>query len=628
MKIKSINLSNILSFKYAADLNNATSLEFNDKLNIIIGENGSGKSTMLEAINFVFRNILFKKLNYQESCLSDVRMKTQVANINMDTHYSGYRLDPNWNNINDPQHIIIEIEFDDADHSNVANINARAQDIQAYRDIYSSTQLQTTIILPVDNILKIYVELDNVNNTYSVVYTPGSGNIQDYLEKYKLFEKLIELYNADNNNNPIPLLNEPFAMLSAFRNYGTFNKTVSLQGATSQAQIYQTHNQEHSRSMNSVADQEPTIFSLVRLRVAEEHYKLTDTMPANDTCIQQANNLPFIQAINQRLATINLKCELRLTDKRTWSYEFLFTDIKYNQELGDINSLSAGQKSITHLIFEAYGRDNLNGGVMIIDEPEIHLHYQLQHEYLRVINEIIKTVSMQYILVTHSDELIGSNTIKYVKRFALDDERHSLIYSPSLTPSDKWLIKILDNTRSTYSLFGKAVILTEGECDEYYFRAVFNKLYPELARDVSVFSAGGKQSVTKWEGFFAGMGMKVYKVYDLDEVYNIIYTTEQSMKLGPDGSSGANLASFLSAHPNLISDIQAQYTNKIYILREGTLENYIGLSIKAQLNNLTSYCSRTNNMKNFLDSTTDSKALEIKEIMQLIKEDIYPSQAT
>jgi len=228
---------------------------------------------------------------------------------------------------------------------------------------------------------------------------------------------------------------------------------------------------------------------------------------------------------------------------------------------------------------------------------------------------------MQYIIVTHSGELISSDTIEYVQRFALDNNRYSIVYSPSLSPSDKWLIKVLDNSRSTYALFGKAAIITEGECDEYYFRAVLKELYPELARDIAVFNAGGKTSVPKWKDFLTVMGLKVYEIYDLDEVYNIIYTTETYLKLGPDGNGVANLATFAASHPTLHTDIQFQYSNNIYILEYGTLENYINLSTKAKLPELIHYCSQTNDLINFL-SSKDCKALEIKNIMQLIKVDI------
>src|SRR5690606_9608778 len=112
-----------------------------------------------------------------------------------------------------------------------------------------------------------------------------------------------------------------------------------------------------------------------------------------------------------------------------------------------------------------YGRGDLRGGVVIIDEPEIHLHYQFQHEYLQVLRELNKMQNCQYILVTHSESLINSSTINSVRRFALDADGRTAVFSPKLSNNEKSLIKILDNSRSTYAFFAKKVVLVEGDTD-------------------------------------------------------------------------------------------------------------------------------------------------------------------
>jgi len=99
-----------------------------------------------------------------------------------------------------------------------------------------------------------------------------------------------------------------------------------------------------------------------------------------------------------------------------------------------------------HLIFEAYSRDDVKGGLVIIDEPEIHLHYQFQSKYLKILENLAKEQEIQCILVTHSEGFINDNTIKYIKRFSLNEERNSVMYMPEITEDQKELIKILNNT--------------------------------------------------------------------------------------------------------------------------------------------------------------------------------------
>jgi hypothetical protein len=76
-------------------------------------------------------------------------------------------------------------------------------------------------------------------------------------------------------------------------------------------------------------------------------------------CEEKANELDFIVAINNKIKVVNLKCRVRLLDLRTWQYAFEFIDLRRNKVLSDINSLSAGQKAIVHLVFESYGRGQL-----------------------------------------------------------------------------------------------------------------------------------------------------------------------------------------------------------------------------------------------------------------------------
>lgn len=619
MRVSSLKLSNILSFKYYDNIEDATELKFDNDLNIIIGENGSGKSTALEVINFFFKKVIFRSYKFEPQhyshTQSSYRKNTLRLTQDNETYKEYYRLDPNWDTTTKKQFLSLKLNLDEIDKHNVQILVDNLDKIKQNAEKYTNRSIQDLEPIHGNEKVEINVELDNENNSFTVSHNI-SANIFSYLEDYELFRELIRLHNIENPKDTITTLDEPFAILTAFRNYHSFGNTVSLAGNDAYEQIRQIRTGLYNKGFNTREDGEPSIFSIVRLRVANDHYDKFEEK-SNKECEEEANNLDFLKTINDKLSIVNLKCRVKLKNKRTWEYSFEFVDTKRNKVLGDINALSAGQKSIIHLIFEAYGRGEIKGGVVIIDEPEIHLHYQFQHEYLQVVEDISRDQKVQYILVTHSESLINHKTIKYVKRFSLDKERHSVINQPTISESQRVLVKILDNTRSANALFGKKIVLVEGEDDRYFFRALLNETYPELNQEISIFDVGGKgKSFEDWKNFFEGFGLTAYQIQDLDASFGILYPEETFYSLKESKNPGGK-ANFLSSHPNLHRDIESKYTEKLYILKQGELEDYLGTPNKG-LEQVIKFCNEE--IEGFLKNKEDEKATELIRIIEEIKQ--------
>lgn len=143
MRIEYLQISNILSFKYVSDMNQAEKVGFDNGLNIIIGENGSGKSTALEVINFLFRRVLYRQFSVNRDLFerrhtiaaNDMKQVLQPANRN---DFGGFRLEPNWDTERQEQRIRIAVQLDEIDRGNLANIRAHfaalAQTIATFSD--------------------------------------------------------------------------------------------------------------------------------------------------------------------------------------------------------------------------------------------------------------------------------------------------------------------------------------------------------------------------------------------------------------------------------------------------------------------------------------------------------------
>lgn len=675
MKIRSLQISNILSFQYHADIQQAPKITFENDLNILIGQNGSGKSTVLEIMNLLLKRVFFVQwhINYgihsNRNEIPDSDKKQVITSLGDSYNYGGFRLEPNWYTATEEQRFRVEIELDDIDKDNIKSIQNHLSSLNTTYIAYASTNgLQ-----PLNNIRDLFsveIILDKASSTYRIV--GDNHDSYNYLANYSLYRDLITLYNAENSQNPIPPLHETFTLIGGYRNYSSYTPSVSLYESSASQQIFAVQSTEHRRSVNDIESSEPSIFNLVRLRIAGKHYELALTALSNEQAEEKSNMEPFIVRINEKLKIINLCVKVALKRQSNWEYSFAFYDIKRNEVITNINSLSAGQKAIIHLIFEAYGRGYLKGGLVIIDEPEIHLHYQFQHAYLQILEELNAEQKCQYILATHSESLINSRTIGKIKRFftkGVENFTDVKVVAPA--EPQKTLIKILDNTRSTYAFFSKTVVLVEGDTDRYFFRAVLDELYPNLSQEIAVLDIGGKGNIRTWKAFFEAYGLEVAYIGDFDNVFTYAFNgqalvTKQQLQTienilkqdrldslsqkrktdfantfnaltnDPDFLTAPKLGlwkplldmfiNFVSvSNTERVNQIRSQfsqvgttidglYADKIFFLKQGSLESYTGLP-HGSLDELIPFCA--NNLSSWLRNTTD-EVTEIKYIVSAI----------
>lgn len=613
MRVNYLQLSNILSFKYEEDIDNAFKIEFDPDLNIIIGGNGSGKSTALEAMNFVFTRVLFKCCEFDEYSFkrSIVDRKHALRVDDRSNHTSGLRLQPNWDSESGSQSIRILITLDDIDKANINNIANNYSHIRNIFEIYSYINTPEDFV-PIENDMEVDINITfNYREArYETSYTNSvPKSVQFYLEYYQAINEAITIYNNEHTNYIVPL-GSTFSMLSAFRNYNTFSLQASLQ-SNPVSQLREIRRNSSYRSNHDQSGSEPAIFNIVKLKLGEEYLNFLKGKKDIDEAKDTVNSLKMVNDINDKLELLNLKFYIELTDLRTWSYEFRFYDTKNGRDLGDINSLSAGQKSIMHLIFEAYGRDDVNGGLIIIDEPEIHLHYQFQFEYLKILEKLAKEQGVQYIIVTHSEGFISNKTIGHVKRFSLNEERNSVVCTPDIREDQRKLIEILNNTWAARVLFLDRVLLVEGQDDEYFFRVAIKKLQPDLSQSITVYGVRGKDSISSFKSFFESFGLKVYVIKDLDATGEDFYGRGNAVSFRNSGEAG--IINYRNEHPDLDQQIESRYSSDEFYLKKGAVEQYAGK--EKGIDHVIDFCE--NDMDNFLNSD-DDRAREIRKIIGLI----------
>ena len=185
---------------------------------------------------------------------------------------------------------------------------------------------------------------------------------------------------------------------------------------------------------------------------------------------------------------------------------------------------------------------------LLIDEPEVSLHPQLQAYLLREIREACDLTSKTVVLSTHSQEMVCVNRTEDICRYVFFSEgKHPLQMKPEedVLKSAK-LQEFLWRMGEVYKIgfFAKKVLLIEGISDLILCKAISRKL--SLAIDVAgcqIIPVDGKGQFPIVAKLFLALGKEVSILTDLDgfldnaEVVNIFNTQEKAIAIANNYSA-------------------------------------------------------------------------------------------
>ena len=179
---------------------------------------------------------------------------------------------------------------------------------------------------------------------------------------------------------------------------------------------------------------------------------------------------------------------------------------------------------------------------LLIDEPEVSLHPQLQAYLLREIREACDLTSKTVVLSTHSQEMVSIGRTEDICRYVFFSEgKMPLQMKPEeeVLKSSK-LQEFLWRMGEVYKIgfFAKKVLLIEGVSDLILCKAISRKL--SLAIDVAgcqIIPVDGKGQFPIVAKLFLALGKEVSILTDLDgllddaEVVNIFNTQEKAIAI-------------------------------------------------------------------------------------------------
>ena len=566
MKINRIAISNILSFEHRPTLTEKDWIVFNQDINVLIGPNGAGKSNFLEVINQICKQCLFIPHNLNEDQPSrfmekgsDYPLNKTITKLNMPPT----TLKPNHSSPNEDMMIHLEIELSKDDISNIKFVQSKFDELVEIASIYSRQSLNEALWKNVDlkdeKILNLVLKVNgqNISLHEEITVTPAR-TFFDYLQWFNFLQQIIHagiLWKKKEDWNP---LKNSFTILGSYRNYNDMNEIYRIGDKSRGEKLSTFLNQIQTESMKGGNTMQPVVFSYVfhNLSYLFEEILLEHggTKVTSETAKDTLKKIPIFKSINDSLLK-TLKIELDFNKNISESaYYFKFLNKNDKDKEIKIDELSSGEKGIIHFIFSVFGFD-IENGMMLIDEPELHIHPQIQKNYLRILDDANKNKKIKFVIATHSPNFVNSNTMKGIHRFYKTSAGFTKTKVSHNSPDFFKSLRFLEYTNATNILFVDEVVLVEGDSDQYFYEFYFSKFKEKnkIDFDLNFIFIGGVDDYKDWNRFFTDWNITTYFIRDKDA---------------------------------FAGNVEDKYSENIFILKHGKdLESYIEQPISYKLKN-------------------------------------------
>jgi predicted ATP-dependent endonuclease of OLD family len=299
----------------------------------------------------------------------------------------------------------------------------------------------------------------------------------------------------------------PLVYLPVNRSASGFQSSVELAGYND----YEAKRHSDGASSRSAA----SIVSLAVGRLAQKYRLLLEKDKGvaasefrNDTNLKELTKLLSELGYEWSLETVNpLKnqYDVRLTKQGS---SFL------------VGAASSGERELLTYLFAIFAL-NVRDALIIVDEPELHLHPKWQKTLLQLFITLAATTGNHFLLATHSPTFISPQSIRFVSRvFSKLQMSHVLRLDTAALPEARHLLNIVNSQNNERLFFADEVVLVEGLSDRIFFEKLLARRGAGSAPGsiVEVISVGGKGLFDAYSRVLRASEIPFSVIADLDYV--------------------------------------------------------------------------------------------------------------
>ena len=514
-------------------------LEFVEGKNIIVGQNNSGKSNIISAINLVIGEKyppkrLDDKLYFQNTEELIISLQLSRCTEFNETYLENYTKN-------------IGIYFLPQDKFYIT----KSPDELDEEGIRAEWKKGAEIIELIKNSSNIYISLVSRKNE-DTIYTLSGEKADGQLYKFKFFTQ--ELLASFITSAIIPsernIKNE--LVINSYSWYGKLIKKVWQSMTSDNEEQLAQHNREMSNVTNS-------IFS-----------SLTDEL---SNSIKDA--IPYS------------KLEFKLIQDTKADYykgiKILLDDGYYSL----LDDKGSGIKSLIIIeLFKLYCKKyHKYSSCLIVEEPEVFLHPQARSVLSKKIDQFLSDNKNQTIITTHSEQFLANFDIKQLTFISKEnnESRKYKILEDDFNEKDFQKMNIITKTENAEMYFADVVILVEGG-EKYILKRLFEIYKDEMFLDynnISIIKTGGKSFFSIYKKMLEKLGKKVLIIGDYDNLKNEVneFLSEDMQNL-LNGIKGRNsgLKKYVDFNQEDRNELDLIFESlkrqNIFILHNGELEDY------------------------------------------------------
>lgn len=389
-----ISKLNITGYK---NTKNKAEIEFSKGLNILVGENGSGKTTIINALRLILRENEFSYMNINEDDFYiSLDKKEKAEKISIDLMFE---------NLNSDEQVTFLSWCDDQFNAQLhLEVNATPNRKGYYRkEIWGGVS-------------KASIFEEETFEYIDCIYLPPLRDAEEKLvngRKSRL-AKLLKKQYGENQEKLVEKVSE-------------FNEQITTNANGDYKEMEAARNNINKKLEEALGSR---MGQSINLQFAETNFnKIVENI--------KMVFFPGLKQTNQEL----------------------FRDISVNS-LGYNNLLY-----IATVLAELELLKSTNVmTVLLIEEPEAHLHPQLQVKFIKYLEELTNSLDhIQVIVTTHSPVLASSVDLNHLIHISYRDKKiiATSLKKIGLGNSKNYLNRWLDITKSTL-FFSKGIILVEG----------------------------------------------------------------------------------------------------------------------------------------------------------------------